>query len=511
MKSRDRLQAALLLLGLAMAAPVWSATWLPLMDLPQHLAAIAVLHRHGDAATLFPTHFALALGTTQYLAYYLAVDALAYLLPLEVANRVVLTLAVAAFPLAARALLRALGRDERLAVFAAPLAWSPQLLLGFLNYEAALPLLLWTLARSARIADAPGSRREAAGLGALGLALFYTHLLAYLFALCGAALLGLRGGTREGTLGERVRASPKALAWLGAGFTPSLIALGVWLARTPASDPGQASGGVGATVRPQWATTGDLLARLPSQLLDLYPDGSGHLLLAALAACALWAAWPDPARAPDAKATRGAGALAGLAAGALVAYLVLPESYGWVWPFCERFAVVAALFLPMLARPLPGWRGRAPLAAAAVVALATSWTAVRHFRAFSAEADGFGELLARAAPAKKLVALVSDRGSPEVRFSPFLHFGSYYQARSGGIATFSFADFPQSPIRYLDADRPPRLPPRWEWTPERFRPDAEGRYYDYGLVRGPVDPFARATGWRLATREGRWLLYERTP
>jgi hypothetical protein len=48
---------------------------------------------------------------------------------------------------------------------------------------------------------------------------------------------------------------------------------------------------------------------------------------------------------------------------------------------------------------------------------------------------------------------------------------------------FTFADFPQSPFRFRDANRPPPVPPRWEWMPERVNP-RELAWYDYVLVRG---------------------------
>src|SRR5207244_1296672 len=103
---------------------------------------------------------------------------------------------------------------------AAPFAWSPQLTLGFLNYVAALPLMLWLLARAARLADGHlRSRRALAVTAALALLLFYTHLIAFLFALCGAGLFALRGGSeRPGSLGERLRAAPAVAGPMAAAF-----------------------------------------------------------------------------------------------------------------------------------------------------------------------------------------------------------------------------------------------------------------------------------------------------
>ena len=86
-------------------------------------------------------------------------------------------------------------------------------------------------------------------------------------------------------------------------------------------------------------------------------------------------------------------------------------------------------------------------------------------------------------------------------------------ARGGAVATFSFADFPQSPFRYREGPgRPPRLPPRWEWTASLDVADPDRRYYDYVLVRrGVADaPASEPNRFRLVFSGRDWLLYERT-
>ena len=85
---------------------------------------------------------------------------------------------------------RALGADERLALFGVPLFWSQSLLIGFFNYVAALPLLLWALAVAVREAEAPRPARTAL-LAAASVALFYMHLSAFLLFAPAAALAQL--------------------------------------------------------------------------------------------------------------------------------------------------------------------------------------------------------------------------------------------------------------------------------------------------------------------------------
>jgi hypothetical protein len=105
-----------------------------------------------------------------------------------------------------------------------------------------------------------------------------------------------------------------------------------------------------------------------------------------------------------------------------------------------------------------------------------------------------------------VMGLIYSRGSQYVKFSPFIHFVAYYQARSGGAVMFTFADFPQSPFRFRDDNRPERVPPRWEWLPQRVR-SADIRWYDYVLVRGGADPCRGTCEQRF--RQGLWSVWKR--
>ena len=73
---------------------------------------------------------------------------------------------------------------------------------------------------------------------------------------------------------------------------------------------------------------------------------------------------------------------------------------------------------------------------------------------------------------------------------------------------FSFADFPQSPFRFREDDRPPRVPPRWEWMPERVRPERDLGFYDYALVRGGPGAIARSPRFEPVYRSPRWSVWK---
>ena len=173
-------------LALACVYPLFHTRYAPLQDLPQHLAAIRVLHDFHDPRLGFSRFFELQLGSTQYLAYYLAADLLAYALPVEQANELLIMAALIATPYALRALLVSLGKDGRMALLAFPLAYNAHLILGFFNFIAAIPLWLYGTALAVRQLREPSPRR-ALGLTVLGVVCFYTHVVP--FALLGVGVV----------------------------------------------------------------------------------------------------------------------------------------------------------------------------------------------------------------------------------------------------------------------------------------------------------------------------------
>lgn len=474
--------------AVATAVPLWAFDYLPFTDLPQHAAQIATLRHWGDPAWSGP--YELGLGQTQYLLYYLAGALLAFPLgSAERANVALLSAVAIGLPYALRSLLRATGRDERLALFAPALFWSQSLIIGFFNYLAALPVLLWALALVVR-GTAP------VRLALIAVALFYLHLSAFVFLLPAALILV------AGQAGPR--AAPRKMLWA----FPSAALFLFWLLRGAVTNPQD----VGWTqeVRAQWEPIGDALRHLPEATLDIWHAPADETALLMLALAAVLLAWPRARPAEEDAAARQRGALAGLVLMAAVFYFFFPVSIGWLWQLNERYAIVAALLAPALLRPPPGLRGAAPLLLAATAGIFSAGTAFAEIRAFQAEARGFDEVLARAQPGKRLLALIYDSGSHRARFAPFLHFGSYYRARKGGVASFSFSELPQALLRYRRDQAPPPKPMRWEWNPYSFRNDREGPYFDYVLARGHIDPFVRSPGgppFERVAQAGPWVLW----
>lgn len=576
-------ELAFAVISLAVAAPLVASRHVPLQDLPQHMAALSVLRRLLFSSSLDGV-FTLTLSRTQYLFVYALGVPLSYVFGVEGAGKLLAAITVVALPYALRFTLRRTGGDERMAALAWPLAWNPQMMLGFLNFLLGIPLALVALGLFADPATR-GSRRRQVALALLALATFYSHLIPFGVLGLGVLLLLDVESLRRDNLRTEAPRMLKELAFLA----PSAVAFLAWILRTPATDASVRAGGVGVTPHPEWPAFASLPRELSSTLLDFpgeYDERSlivwGLGLLAALAlgqkrateetettpttsppwwlvgaplaavavylvrhrtfawiwgagappetswgeifghAAVVWAvsvlfAWGFlrdaslPTRAVT--ATRGAR-LAWLPAILGLLYVSTPASYGWIWPIHTRFAVTAALVVPLLAGAARLGRGAwwiAALVGAFAVGMAGD-VGARFVRWEATEYGDLDEALARAQPGRRLVALVPAMASGEVPNVPVLHSAAYYQMRGGAVATFSFADFPQSPFRYREGPaRPPRLPPRWEWTADLRVADPSLDYYDYILVRrGAADEPERSPDLYERLYEGHdWTLYQR--
>jgi hypothetical protein len=579
-------------LSIAAVYPIWRARHPPIQDLPQHLAAISVLKNYPDLA--LGQYFELHLLRTQYLAYYLLAQVVSYVTGVTLANKILLCVAIVALPISIVALLRSLGRDTRLAVFAFGLTYNAHLVLGFFNFLAALPLVFFGLAAAVRLREKHSVKRMVT-LGILLLSCFYMHVVPFAF-------LGL--GATAVLIGD----SFKRTAQRGLAFIPVGIAAGLWLASTPAGRATLAAAeATDSEERPIYVTVGQALRELPTWLTDvLHRERDDQLLVAwavlllltlaagfmpnrfarrasdrvviahkkrgvpssavssegklpeslelpavdslapsasastpsasastpsasastpslpAPSAASLGAALSSRAPANPSSFTAnvdpgspvlepGHAWLLGLLSPiAFIAYFVLPSAYEWIWPISGRFPLLALLFAPLLLPRMRGVVGGTLLLAAGLVAGLSFYEINRAFVQFEREEVGDIDAAIAAIPKGERVAgLIFGGSSNIVRFAPFLHYVALYQARKGGAVMFTFAEFPQSPFRFKADSRPPKVPPRWEWTPERVDPDRDLTWYRYVLVRGGPGRIQRSPYFENLFQGAGWTVWRR--
>jgi hypothetical protein len=472
------------LCSVLLLAPLWLATYPPLVDAPQHAAQIAIAHGWSDASLGYAAEYELNWLTNSVVAYGLAY-LLAFVLPVVTALKVVLSLALLAVPLVVDRLVRELDGDPWWVFVSFPIGYGYAFFWGFLNFVVAVPIGLLLVLFALRYARAP-SPRGAIALAAAVHLLFISHVLVLAYAgLVALLLIWLNTGTlRDRLIGAAALASvvPLTASW--------------WIATkmlTPGSTPMAAPTVLGYGV--------SRLAELPAYVVGMPVDAASvGVGLFLIAAPLLMGARPS----------RQAWRWAPLAV-TLLFHLAVPLNVldtAFVYPRFTIF-VIPGLLLALDRVLVPRLLLR--YLTVGLVVLWLAFLALR-FHDFDDEARPAAELIEQMEPGKRVLSLVISADSAHLPWHPYLHFPIWYQSARGGIADFSFAEFFPNRFRYREGRDPP-LPYNVEWAPYQFDWRAhDGQRYDYFLIRrglqNPWDPLAGATTEiELVDRRGSWWLY----
>lgn len=476
---------------LALAAlavlPLWVGHYMPLVDLPQHAAQLAIGLHWGDPAYGYERYYEVNWLTNQLLAYTLTRGFMLFL-PLVPALKCVLSVAVVGLAGSVLWLVRTLRGNDYWSLLAFPIGYSFSLYWGFLNFVITIPVAIALIVLATRYVLAP-SRGALLALAALTWFLFFSHVLALAFAgLVAVGLVVLRApGVRAKLLGGAALASvlPVVAAWWATiqGLAPSTTATPTML---------------------DWGSHRFL--QFFCYQVGLFDDRPLDVLCGVLLLALPFALGGRPAR----EVWRWLPLVICVAA-----FWLVPLSAIEVDLIYGRFAVFA---LPCLLFALDA-RGPTPAPArtAAVGLVALQLASVAYvFAAFGAEARPLQAVLERAAPHKRLLFLPTDASSQVTFEWPYAHFGAWYQVERGGTADFSFAEFFPMWYRYKP-ELVTGLPMEFDSHPERFRWALHGRgrdgtaRYDYLLVRGPLLPeWSEGSALRLleVTSAGDWKLLE---
>ncbi len=204
--------AALLgaLVAFVLVAPVWMVPHLPLVDYPNHLARAFILAHLDDPG--FRQVYAADWRLNPYLLMDVVLVAMQWLLPVEVAGRVLLSISLLAMPLAAWFFLRqANPGQDHLALWSLLLCYNHFFLVGLINLQLGMALCFLALGLWLRYLERPRLSTWLALLVAATLT-YFTHLMGYGIALF--IFLWMSWRTRR-----------PLHAWLNAGlaFLPGLV------------------------------------------------------------------------------------------------------------------------------------------------------------------------------------------------------------------------------------------------------------------------------------------------
>jgi hypothetical protein len=482
------------LVALLASAPAWIVKHPPLEDLPLHLATIRIIRSFHDPAYAFDRTFLLTLGRTQYVLYYLIGALLALFVGVVGANVVLVSAYLGGTVLAMRALLYALGRDERLCLLVLPLLVNVMFIYGLFPFLLGIPIMLWALATAVRYFERP-TIPSGILLGVLTLALFYSHI--FPFGIFGIGFAAMFPWT-------------KPSRWLrsAAPVLPSVAVLAWWVLLTKAGR--LASGAATDNAADPQLPIDAAISEIPKWFTNVLHDRSDEATTIALAVVVVAAFGLSLGDIDRSKPVARAYVLLPIAC--IILYFVLPQGHGYIWLIAQRFPILFAMTAIPLVRMPRGVRGNLVTAAALAVGVGAIVNTCKHFIRFEVgEVGDLDDAIASMEPGRKVCALIYDKGSSVVQNQPFLHFGSYYQVQKGGVVMFTFAGYLHWPVDFQPGKYPPPggpARPRWEWTPESVPISEIYPYYDYVLTRG--SGFRPPSGtFHLKWRGDRWTVWAR--
>jgi hypothetical protein len=515
---RPRSRAELLLGAVVIAVsiyvigyPLFVVRYPPITDLPFHASGMSILRHYWDPAFGFHEQFSLHLLEVPYVSMYVIGALFALVLPMHVAVKAAAFVMLALLPTGLAVMFHGLRKTPLWGVLGLAAVWTNLTHWGFLNFMGALGLYAMAVGFALLAVDRP-SRGHTVGLGLSLLAVFFTHIYRFPFALLSVAGVGLLfyPATR------RIR--PILLALL-----PSLLVFGVWRAIRPESIAEQ--GMQLAFDANRWREVREHVvagfagaAGIEEQ--RVFDDFLGAALVVLL--CTLfWRVFLRDKRSRHQRPLSfGFGQLMlplCLCAGYALAYFVMPMRIGIWWYVYPREATSALLVLLALMPDMPRlWYLRAAtvLFMSFFVGKIGFFVAEQYFAFEQATAD-FRAVAADVSQNPRLMYLVFDHAGSSRRVTPFIHLPAWIQAEKGGALSFHFSGWNQSPIRYrVDSPAvPPPVPDRWEWTPQRFRLEQHGAFFDTFLVRSTADPghlFRGDPAIRQVSHESSWWLYQRS-
>ncbi len=489
--------------------PLFSARYPPITDLPFHAAEASIFAHYGDPSFHFREQFELHPLAVPYMSMYVVGALLMHVASAITAIKIAAAVMLALLPIGLAVLFHAMNKTPLLGIVGLAVVWCTLTHWGFLNFVGALGLFCMAVGFALLVVDRP-TRARRLGLALTMLAVFFTHIFRFPFAIC--AVLG--AAIVMAPITGRIR--PVLLPLL-----PSLVLFAIWWVVRPSA--------LQASLGPLAVHT-ERLAEAPRLLAGGFNDPAEpqafHGVERAFVAVAMVAVgvasisrFGRYSPREWAKVASSTFVVAACAAVFLGLFLTLPMQMGLWWYVYPREAT-AALFVALGAFPdLPKsfWL-RLPLLAALALPLAGVARVVeKNYAPFDRATADFDQVIQKIPKAPKLLYLIFDHKGSTRQTTPFMHLPAYVQAEKGGWLSFHFAVWGTSPVRYRSPTEPgavvpPPVPLRWEWTPQVFDVKKHGAFFDWFLVRAERAPgslFQRDPSISEVAHSGTFWLYRR--
>ena len=494
-----------LFVGLALVSllPLWSVQIPPMQDVWQHLAIVDVIHNYDAPGSVYPEYFILPSTPKPNLAYYYVTHWLGYLFPLQVANKLVVSLYILMFPCSFLYLLRSFGRSRWLSLFSFPLIYNAMFAYGFVAFLLGMPILLAGTGAYRRFMvsplDRPFGRHGYLAAGALVLAFFtHAHIFLLLGLLCFVLWILHRPITPWGTL---LRTWP---------FIPSMVFFVPWFAiyfvqQTPSTSGikfGAMDGFFGATYyRPSYILN-NFFHFISDYFRTDFDDALFMLIM--LVFFILLMGRKAPRVPEDSNRKLAFFDLEVLTVVLAFSVVAIPEHIKAQSIVSLRHVIFGLLFFC-------GWVGFRGMARRVVIPAVTLLVIVhlltvanlmRGFAKVDAELDDFPSLFQKVDGGKRLIKALYNQESVTTDYGAFWHLHSFYMLERGGITDTQFAEYPHNPVQFRPGMVPPKFPVNFTKTPG-------WRYYDYVLLRKSSMPNIRSVMDELdpVADVADWIIY----
>jgi hypothetical protein len=516
--------AALGVVIYAVLAPFGATRYPPMTDLPFHAASTSALRHYLDPAYHFREQFTVHPLAVPYMSHYALGALFMLVLPAVTAVKVASAVMLSLVPAGLAVMFHGMKKSPLLGLLGLIVCWCNLTHWGFINFVGALGLFAMSIGFTLLCLDLPTTRRQVA-LGVTLVALFFTHIFRFPFALCAV-------------VGTTIVMYPATRRWrpILAPLAPAVGLMALWLVVRPKV----LSGSVGPL-----AIHKERLAEIPGLLTGAFYDpaerqafeGFFRIALVVFVASLTMAVGQavlrsrgDDATPPSSDSPAHPSASVAWTIGVLVVplacaavflglFLVLPMQMGAWWYVYPREATAMVLIgfgaFPNLPRSI--WL-RVPLVAMlAWAGVRVARVVVDNYARFDAATRDFTAIVQEIPQAPRLMYLVFDHGGSTRTTTPFIHLPAYVQAEKGGWLGFHFATWGASPLQYRPRDEPgavvpPPVPLRWEWTPQIFDVRSHGAFFDWFLVRRGSSPdalFRADPSIERVDHIGTWWLYRR--
>jgi hypothetical protein len=487
------------LLCASAVSPLFMTPICPQPDLHGHLAGAALLLPTAFGQDGARQYYAVNAWPVPYWSTYIFMALVGRLVGPLLAAKALIAVLVCLLPLATMRLLRALGRDPRLGLWAFLLSWDANMHAAWHAYLLGMSLSLVLLARLLEARDT----REAARSWPLAALVALSHVQAAGFAFVTGFFLSLSGHPEH-------RGGLKR--WAAAMSGMALVVV-PWVARRFQQ---QTAAGLGLSSSLEFHSASQKLSGAFAYTLDALPGWQGEVP-SALAFVLLLLGPLVLARLPEREGRDGhRWASMAVAAAALSFYVAAPfQVVGPIshWATDRRYLSFVLLGLLFIPRPrLDGERWLALLPGVAL-AIFLHGSVAQAYRTFGRHVQPFMEIIDATPRGARLLPLEYEDRDSALKNPPLAHLHSNITAIKLGYDPHLY-DYHSHPIVYRQGLAIPRI--SW-FGPQDFALSRYAAFYSHILVQGlGRDPLAGGTAvdgfrTRLVVEAGIWRLYAIDP